>query len=50
MLSCQTNADDIPSVVYDINPDDCCNDGLMDYIKVHKLGLLLSIFIVSFKG
>ena len=30
----QTNDDNIPSIIYDINPDACCNGGLSDYVKV----------------
>ena len=35
MLSCRID-DSRPSIVYDINPDECCNGQLLDYVKVKK--------------
>ena len=47
MLSCQRNDDNIPSIMYDINSDNCCNGGLIDYVKVKQQGEMIRFKVVS---
>ena len=47
MLSCRID-DSSPSIVYDINPDKCCNGRLLDYVKVKKVKVIKYLFYYCF--